>query len=192
MKKLQFLGDGLLGGLSGYGEMLAGLFFLERPESDIVLHSYTSEGMTFQEALRDAPIHVIGKAPDILFLALGYKDMEGEIDLHSVGESAFSLVKLLLQKTSANLYIANLCPELYSEETSTRARINTFNPILETLRSERIQILDVATPVSAFLAKHRLSPGEQRSIHANSNRLTVLGKLLFSRIVFSKLLPAWT
>jgi len=188
MKRLIFLGDGLSLGKSGYGELLHSHLILSAPQSSFEFSSFSDDEMTYEKAFTSVPVHVIGKAPVLVLLALGYNDILGGKPIESLKKSLVDTVNLILDKTQASIVLTNLCSAFFQGNSRLLDRCREFNQICgEVSNTERITQIDVDTPTTRFLDVHRLGKGEKRSLHMDGPRLTTLGVLLLSRIISEKI-----
>lgn len=176
MKKIIFWGDGILSGSAGYAGLLENHVFLHHPRAAVTLSIQGKEGATLIEALREAPLHAIGKDPDLLYLGFGHSDIAAGRFPDEIGQTLEDLVGLILQKTRARIAIPFLISSFFSEDEE-RDRCHSVNRILGSLAGSRVSLLDLETKVEDFLREHRESPGDQRALHLNSSRLTPLGQL---------------
>ena len=177
MKKIIFWGDGLLAGLHGYGELLENHVFLHHPRADVSMSVLGRDGATLADALREAPLHAIGKDPDLLYLAFGHSDLAAGREPEEVLRGFQDLTALLLQKSHARLCVAGLVPAFFPEG-SLRERCRTVNRGLrDAAAATRVSVIDLEAKVESFLREHRESPGDQRALHLDSGRLTPLGQL---------------
>lgn len=176
MKKIIFWGDGILSGSAGYAGLLENHVFLHHPRAAVTMSIQGKEGSTLSEALREAPLHAIGKDPDLLYLGFGHSDISAGRSPDEIGQTLEDLVGLILQKTRARIAIPYLISSFFSDDEE-RDRCHFVNRILKGLAGSRVSVLDLDAKVEAFLREHRESPGDQRALHLNSSRLTPLGQL---------------
>lgn len=176
MKKIIFWGDGILTGSAGYAGLLENHVFLHHPRAAVTLSIQGKEGSTLSEALREAPLHAIGKDPDLLYLGFGHSDVAAGRSPYEIGQTFQDLVSLILQKSRARLAISFLIPSFFSEDEE-RDRCHSVNRFLGSLADSRVSLLDLDAKVEDFLREHRESPGDQRALHLSSSRLTPLGQL---------------
>ncbi len=188
MKKLVFLGEELSFGKDGFGELLHSHLILSAPQFSFELSSFSDNEMTYEKAFTSVPVHVIGKAPDLVLLALGYNDLLSEKPVDSLKKSLLDTLNLILDKTRASIMVTNLCSAFFQGNTQLLDRCREFNQICgEVSNTERITGIDVDTPTIRFLDEHRLGKGEKRSLHIDGPHLTILGALLLSRIIAGKI-----
>jgi len=190
VKKIIFWGDPLLTGPAGYAELLGNHVFLHYPRADLSLAAIPAAPAsgdagvsTLSDALREAPLHAIGKDPDLLYLGFGDADLAAG---RAPGEAARllqDLVTLVLQKTHARIALTRVVPAFFPE--SLRDACQAFNRRLDSLAAPRVSILDLDGRVEAFLREHRESPGDQRALHVDTTRLTPLGQLLLAHHAFA-------
>jgi hypothetical protein len=179
VKKIILWGDGILSGPSGFGELLLNHIFLHHPRADVAVSTYGGEHAGLQDALRETPFHVIGKAPDLVVLGFGYADLAAGKEPEEIARLLGSAVSLVEQKTSARICLLSLVSSFFSEEED-RAKCHAVNLLLRSLPTARALVLDLETPVEAFLAEHKRSPGEKRALHLDNSRLTLLGRLFLA------------
>jgi hypothetical protein len=191
VKKIIFWGDGILSGPCGYAELLRNHVFLHHPRAFLSLPAILSstpassgEGITsasggsLAEALRDAPLHAIGKDPDLLYLGFGYADLKAGRSAEEILRHHRDLIALITQKTRAHLVLPLVITAFFSGEEGARAQI--VNQGFRMMASPRVTVLDLDREVEAFLAEHRESPGDQQALHFDSGRLTPLGQLFLA------------
>jgi hypothetical protein len=187
VKKLVFYGDGLLWPPEGYGEQLVDLLVFERPAETFQSFHPGEESLSLEKALKGAPLHLIGKAPDFIYLSIGAADLlQGHSPDSSLAELDH-LLRLLQQKTRAQIFFPSLCTPFFPEEI--RAQALAFNAGLPDLvRKAGANFLDLDFPACAFLDRHRQGKGEKRALHQGPLRLTSMGRVFFSQTAF-RLLP---
>lgn len=190
MKKIIFWGDGILSGPSGYAELLGNHVFLYHPQADLSLPvlaasanptidgAFPPSGGSLAEALREAPLHAIGKDPDLLYLGFGYADLDAGHSPVDIIRLYRELVALITQKSRTRLALPLLITAFFSGEDRLRAQ--TVNQGLLSMASPRLTLLDLDRVVEDFLIAHRESPGDQRALHFDTARLTPLGQLLLA------------
>lgn len=176
MKKIIFWGDGPLSGPGGYGELLENHVILHHPRTALSMSIQGGENTTLADALREAPLHAIGKDPDLLYLAFGHADIRAGRAAAEIIRSFRDLTDLILQKTHARLCLATLIAGFFAGD-GDRDRIRTVNAHLRGLRDPRIGLADLDGEVDAFLREHRQNEGDQHALHLDSARLTALGRL---------------
>jgi hypothetical protein len=189
VKKIIFWGDGILSGPSGYAELLGNHVFLHHPRADLslpvlpVATSTSGDGATLADALREAPLHAIGKDPDLLYLGFGYADLRAGRPAEEILRLHRELAALVTLKSRARLALPLLVSAFFSgEEERSRARI--VNQGIRSMASQRVFVVDLDHVVENFLSAHRESPGDQRALHLDCNRLTPLGQLLLAHHAF--------
>jgi hypothetical protein len=188
MKKLILIGDGLFQGTSGYKELLEAHLILAYPKFAWDIASFTKPDLTYEKLFDSLPMHVIGKAPEMVLFALGYNDILCGTSPDNIKKSLMDSLTLVLDKTQATVIIANCCSVFFKGNEQHFRRCMEFNQVChETLKSQRISIVDLDTATENFLNEHRAGKGEKRSLHHEGPRLTVLGALLVSRIVAEKM-----
>ena len=190
MKKLVLYGDGFLCPPGGYGESLIDLLVMRRPEAAFTASLPGEEGLTLETALhRDVPL-LVGKAPDFMHVCLGTVDMLRGVDPAEAFASLESLVQVLLQKTLARLAVATLC-EAFLPPDARPAAVE-FNLALPALLGDRLEIIDLNSPVNLFFERHRRGTGEKRSLYEGARdgappRLTSMGRVFLSHAAYGQL-----
>lgn len=186
MKKIIFWGDGILAGPHGFSELLLNHIFLHHPRADVATYQYIDE--TWQEAARNTPLHVIGKAPDLVVLGFGYSDLAAGRDPEEIAQTAKAAVTLMLQKTQSRVCLLSVVSSFFPEDAE-RERCHALNQALRASAGPRVDFVDLEGRVERFLAEHKLGAGEKRSLHLDSSRLTPLGRLFLAHHAFH--LIAW-
>jgi lysophospholipase L1-like esterase len=186
LKKIVFYGDGLLCNPDGYGEQIADLLTLRHPETAFQSFHYGETELTLQAARKDAALHVLGKAPDWVYLGLGHPDL-----LLSTSEATMlghldDLLKLILQKTRAHIVLASVCEAFLFEEAQKEAA-RSYNAKLSSLMDERVLFLDLNSRVNEFLIHHRRGSGEKRALHSSPLKLTSMGRVFLSHAALESL-----
>ena len=163
---------------------------MHHPRADLSLASIPATpapgdagSATLAEALREAPLHAIGKDPNLLYLGFGYADLQAG---RAPGESARllqELITLVLQKTHARVVLPLVVSGFFPE--GLRENCHAFNRSLKALAGQRVAVLDMEERVEDFLREHRESPGDQRALHVDSARLTPLGQLLLAHYAYA-------
>lgn len=193
VKKIIFWGDGILSGPSGYGELLENHVFLHHPRAAVSMSIQGRDGSTLAEALREAPLHAIGKDPDLLYLGFGHSDIAAGRTQGEIGRAFQDLIGLVLQKTRTRICLSGLIPGFFSEDEE-RLRCHAVNRTLLSLGGSpggpvgpgsRVAFLDLESKVEDFLREHRESPGDQRALHLDPSRLTPLGQLFLAHQAYS-------
>ena len=179
MKKIIFWGDGILAGPSGFAESLLNHIFLHHPRADVGTSLYGSEAETWQDAAKNTPFHVIGKAPDLVVLGFGYSDLAAGREPDAIARTAQGVVTLMLQKTGCRVCLLSVVSSFFAEEPE-RERCHALNRRLRELSGPRVEFIDLEGRVERFLAEHKLGAGEKRSLHLDSVRLTPLGRLFLA------------
>ena len=186
MKNLVFYGDGLLCPPDGYGEAIVDLLVARNPAIAIQSFNPGENGLTLEAALKSTPLHLLGKAPDWVYLGLGHPDLLQSRDPKSMRETLESLLQLILLKTRARIAVTSVLEDFLPED-SQREKARMFNASLSTLTGERVLFLDLNTNVHEFLEKHRQGPGEKRALHALPLQLTSLGRIFLSQLALKNL-----
>jgi len=186
MKNLVFYGDGLLCPPEGYSEQVVDRLVLRHPEAAFQSYHPGEQNLTLEAALKGAPFHVIGKAPDVVFLGIGNADL-----LHSAEPAAMhagleALLQLIQQKTRAHLAFTSVC-EAFLPEESQREKARVYNAGLSALAGERAILLDLNGHVNAFLERHRQGAGEKRALHVLPLQLTSMGRIFLSHMAVENL-----
>ncbi|MFC1585090.1 SGNH/GDSL hydrolase family protein [Fibrobacterota bacterium] len=188
MKKLIFIGDDLSLGKNGYGELVRSHLLLLEPGSENEVIFFSDNEMTYEKAFSQLPLHVIGKAPEVVVLALGHHDLVIRGSLEDMVNPLTETINLILDKTQASVLVVNLCSPFFVGNEQVYARCKDFNRVCaEISNNNRVCQVDIDTPAEEFLSEHRLSKGEKMSLHAEGPRLTILGALLISRTVAEKI-----
>ncbi|MDB5051111.1 MAG: hypothetical protein JWO30_4182 [Fibrobacteres bacterium] len=183
MKKIIFWGDGILAGPSGFAELLSNHIFLHHPRADVSTSLYGGETATWQDAVKETPLHVIGKAPVLVVLGFGYTDLTAGRTPDEIAQSAQGVVTLMLQKTQSRICLLSAVSSFFSEEAD-RERCHALNRRLRDLSGPRVSLVDLEGRVEWFLAEHKQGPGEKHSLHLDRNRLTPLGRLFMAHHAF--------
>lgn len=184
MKKIIFWGDGLLVGTTGYAELLAHHIFLHHPQANVstsIIHGATPA--TWRDVLRDAPLHVIGKAPDLVILGLGGADLSLEKSPEEIAHHAQAALNLMLQKTQCKVVLLSVVSSFFAEDAQREA-CHSLNHRLRELAVDRITWVDLESQVEIFLNQHRQGLGEKHSLHLDPARLTPFGRLFLAHHAF--------
>jgi hypothetical protein len=187
MKKIIFWGDGILSGNGGFGELLANHLFLHHPRADVSTSFYGGETANWRDAVVQTPLHVIGKAPDLVVLGFGYTDLAAEGVPEEIAHAAQSVINMMLQKSHARICLLSVVSSFFSE-AAERVRCHALNSRLRDLAGPRVQAVDLEGRVEWFFGEHMQAPGEKHSLHLDSNRLTPLGRLFLAHHAF-QLIP---
>lgn len=183
MKKIIFWGDGILSGNDGYGELLSNHLFLHHPRADVSTSFYGGETATWPDAVAQTPLHVIGKAPDLVVLGFGYTDLAAGGSPEDIAQSAQSVINMMLQKTHARICLLSVVSSFFSGD-GERERCHALNQRLKDLTGPRVQTVDLEGRVEWFFGEHMQGPGEKHSLHFDTNRLTPLGRLFLAHHAF--------
>ena len=183
MKKIIYWGDGILSGPAGYAELLIDYVFLNHPRADVANSIYGGERATLQAAMRETPLHAIGRALDLIILGFGYTDLSASKPPGEIAQMVQSVTNLMLQKTQAHVCLPNLASSFFAEDRE-KAACSAVNGMLAGQASSRVTVLDLESRVEDFLEAHRQGPGEKRSLHLDSHRLTLLGRLFLAHHAF--------
>ena len=183
MKKIIFWGDGVLAGPSGYAEILSDLIFLNHPGAQVITFAYGGEN-PLQSAQSEAPLHVIGKAPDLVVLGFGHNDLLAGATPEDIGKTLLSLVELLLQKTHADICLSNLISSFFPE-AAEKQKCAYFNKILQDIDKERVKTLDLEQEMMRFLKVYQRGGGEKRSLHQGNGKLTLFGRLFLAQSAYA-------
>lgn len=188
MKKIIFWGDAMLTGPAGYAELLGDHVFLHHPRAELSLSvvpaTVGSDGSTLADALREAPLHAIGRDPDLLYLGFGPADLKAGKASEEILRKLRDLADLVLHKTHAHLVLPLLSSNFFLDEED-RVRAQAVNAGLAAMAGTRVAIVDLESPVEAFLQAHLESEGDQRALHQDSSRLTSLGQLLLAHHAYA-------
>jgi hypothetical protein len=183
VKKIIFWGDGILAGPSGFAELLSNHIFLHHPRADVKTFFYGGDLANWQDVVKDAPLHAIGKAPDLVILGFGYTDLAAGRTPEEISQMAHGVVTLLLQKTQSRVCLLSTVSSFFPEETD-RERCHALNRRLRDLSGPRVSLVDLEGRVEWFFSEHREGPGEKHSLHLDRNRLTPLGRLFMAHHAF--------
>ncbi len=186
MKNLVFYGDGLLCPPEGYGEDIVDLLVMQHPETAVQSFHPGEKALTLEAGFKGAPFHVVGKAPDWVYLGLGLADLLHSADPKIMRETLESLLQLILQKTRAQIAFTSVC-EAFLPEESQREQAKIYNASLSSLSGERTFFVDLNTSVNQFLEKHRQGPGEKRALHLLPLQLTSMGRVFMSHTALKNL-----
>jgi hypothetical protein len=188
VKKIIFWGDAMLTGPAGYAELLGDHLYLHHPRAEISLSvvpaSAAGDGSTLAEALREAPLHAIGRDPDLLYLGFGPADLKAGKSPEEMLRILRDLVALVLQKTRAHLALPLLVSCIFPDRED-RERVRAVNAGLAGLAGSRVALVDLESKVEAFLRAHLESEGDQRALHLDTGRLTPMGQLLLAHHAFA-------
>ncbi len=188
MKKIIFWGDGILAGPSGFAELLSNHIFLHHPRADVSTSLYGGESSAWHDAVKETPLHVIGKAPDLVVLGFGYTDLAAGKTPDEIAQMASGVVTLMLQKTQARICLLSTVSSFLVEDAE-RERCHGLNRHIRDLSGPRVNLVDLEGRVEWFYGEHRQGPGEKHSLHLDRNRLTPLGRLFMAHHAFH--LIAW-
>ena len=188
MKKIIFWGDGILSGPAGYAGLLENHVFLHHPRAAVSMSIQGKEGITLAEALREAPLHAIGKDPDLLYLGFGHSDIAAGRMPVEIAQPFQDLIGLVLQKSRARIVLSYLISSFFSEDEE-RERCHEVNRLLKGFTRSRVSVLDLESKVEEFLREHRESPGDQQALHLSSSRLRPMGQLHLAHHAYS--LMSW-
>ena len=144
------------------------------------------ESLSLETAEKQAAFHVIGKAPDLIFLGMGHTDLLAGKSSDAMRIAFASLLDLLQAKTQAHIAFASICEAFFPEENQ-RETARTFNTTLSAFAGPRTRFLDLNSPVNTFLDQHRQGKGEKRALHLSPTRLTSMGRVLLAEILFQQL-----
>jgi hypothetical protein len=183
VKKIIFWGDGLLAGTTGYADLLAHHLFLHHPKADVSTSIYGGGPVAWQAVVRDTPLHVIGKAPDLVILGFGSTDLAAGVSAENMAQQAQTALTLMLQKTQSRICLLSLISSFLPSEQE-REFCHKANLGLRELAGDRVSWIDLDTRVERFLTQHRQSAGEKHSLHLDRERLTPLGKLFLAHHAF--------
>jgi hypothetical protein len=184
LHKLIFIGDTLFQGQSGYQELLISQLVLFDPRSALDVLTFPGPGAAFHEILKQAPMHIIGKSPDLVLIAAGYSDVMGESALLEIKERLDSVFNLLKDKTNAEILSVNLCTAFFKGDPIRLARCEFINAILGCYQGfSRYRLVDADAQAAKFLEAHHSSTGMKVALHKEGPVLTGLGALLLARLV---------
>lgn len=183
MKKIIFWGDGILAGPSGFAELLSNHIFLHHPRADVFTSLYGGEQAGWNDAARETPLHVIGKAPDLVILGFGYTDLAAGRSADDIALAAQGVVNLMLQKTQSRICLLSMVSSFFAEEADREA-CRALNRRYAMDADARVSLVDLDSKVEWFFREHRQGPGEKHSLHLDRNRLTPLGRLFLAHHAF--------
>ncbi|MDB5102515.1 MAG: hypothetical protein JWP91_204 [Fibrobacteres bacterium] len=183
MKKIIFWGDGILAGPSGFAELLSNHIFLHHPRADVSTSVYGGETTIWQDVAKDTALHVIGKAPELVVLGLGYTDLAAARTPDEIAHIAGGVVTLILQKTQAKIRLLSTVSSFLVDEAE-RERCHALNRQMRDLSGPRVSLIDLESKAEWFYGEHRQGPGEKHSLHLDRNRLTPLGRLFMAHHAF--------
>ena len=183
MKKIIIWGDGILAGPSGFAELLSNHIFLHHPRADVSTSLYGGETASWQSAVKETPLHVIGKAPDLVVLGFGYTDLAAGHTAMDIVQMASGMITLMLQKTQARICLLTTVSSFLPDEPE-RERCRVLNRHMRELTGPRVTLVDLEGRVEWFHSEHRQGPGEKHSLHLDRNRLTPLGRLFMAHHAF--------
>lgn len=187
MKNLVFYGDGLLCPPEGYGEQIVDLLVLRHPELPFQSFHPGDQNLTLEAALKGAPMSVIGKAPDFVFLGMGNADvLHSSASPETLLKSLESMLHMILQKTRAHIAFTSVC-EAFLPEEPQRLAARAYNFALPPLAGDRVHFLDLNQQVNSFLEKHRKGSGEKRALHSHPLGLTSMGRVFLSHVASENL-----
>ncbi len=183
MKKIIFWGDGILSGPSGFAELLVNHLFLHHPRADVSTSLYGGETEGWQDAVKNTPLHVIGKAPDLVVLGFGYSDLGAGRTPDEIALAAQGVITLMLGKTQSRVCLLALISSFFPEGED-RERCHALNRRMRELIGPRVELVDIDSRVERFLAEHKQGVGEKRALYLDRNRLTPLGRLFLAHHAF--------
>ena len=183
MKKIIFWGDGILSGPSGFAELLLNHIFLHHPRADVKPFTYGGETEGWGDAVKNTPLHVIGKAPDLVVFGFGYTDLAAGRTPEDIAQQAQGVVTLVLQKTESRICLLSLVSSFFPDGPE-REQAQALNRRLRDLSGAKVDFVDLEGRVERFLAEHKQGAGEKRSLHLDRNRLTPLGRLFLAHHAF--------
>ena len=144
------------------------------------------QNLTLEAALRGAPLHVIGKAPDFVYLALGHADLLQSSQPDSMMKNLEDILQMILLKTRTRIAFTSIC-EAFLPEESQRESARAYNAKLPALAGDRLLFLDLNAHVASFLERHRRGTGEKRALHSQPLRLTSMGRVFLSHAALENL-----
>jgi hypothetical protein len=184
LHKLIFIGDTLFQGQSGYQELLISQLVLYDPRSALNVLTFPGPGAAFHQILEQAPLHIIGKSPDLVLIAAGYSDVMGASDLSEIKVSLDAIFHLLKDKTNAEIFLVNLCTAFFKGDSIRLARCEYINAILGCYKGfSGYRLVDADSQAAKFLEAHYSSAGMKMALHKEGPVLTSLGALLLARLV---------
>lgn len=186
MKNLVFYGDGLLCPPDGYGENVVDLLVSQNPGAAVQSFHRGETTLTLEAALKGAALHVLGKAPDWVYLGLGTPDFLQSRNPERTRETLDSLLQLILLKTKAKIAFTSVC-EAFLPEENQRESARIYNASLPALVNERVLLIDLNSNVHSFLEKHRQGSGEKRALHVLPLQLTSMGRIFLSHVALKNL-----
>jgi len=187
MIKIVSFGDRLFHSPSGYGSLLHPQLICADPSAPLDIHSFSSEGLTYGDVLGQIPMHVIGKAPNQVFLGLGYHDIS-KLSVEAIEETLSSVISLIKDKTQSEILLANLCTVFFEGDENIQRKCIDYNQICAELCEKfGLHLVDFDTETSEFLKVHISGEGQKLSLHTEGPNLTVIGALFLSRIASNRI-----
>lgn len=178
----------MLTGPAGYAELLGDHLYLHHPRAELSLSvvpaSAGGDGSTLAEAFREAPLHAIGRDPDLLYLGFGPADLKAGKPPEDILRSLRDLAALVLQKTHTHLVVP-LLVSCFFPDNEDRARVRAVNAGLADMAGSKVAVVDLESKVEGFLRAHLESEGDQRALHLDTGRLTPLGQLLLAHHAYA-------
>jgi hypothetical protein len=182
MKKIIFWGDGILAGASGFAELLSNHILVHHPKADVKTFVYGGDATVWQDVAKETPLHVIGKAPELVVLGLGYADLAAGRSPEEITQAASGVITLMLQKTQARICLLSTVSGFLVGDG--RESCNVLNGRMRELTSPRVDWIDLESPVAWFFSEHSQGAGEKHSLHLDASRLTALGRLFMAHHAF--------
>ncbi len=183
MNKIILFGDGILAGPQGFGEVLLDFLFLHHPRAPVSSSIYGDKDTDYARVLRECPLHIIGKTPQLVVLALGKADIHSSKPVPAILEEIRHIISMVETKTKARLYIANVCSPLFAGEDAW-GKAEQLNRGLAEVAISRGGFIDLHGCAETFLDEHRQGPGEKHSLHSQDHALTSLGRLVLADFAY--------
>ena len=177
----------MLAGPAGFGELLISHIFLHHPRAGVEAFIYGGENASLTQALPETPLHVIGKAPDLVVFGFGYTDLAFGKDSTEVASLLEQTLSLIILKTAARICIPFLVPGFFPGEPE-RVKCGDINRTVRGMASQRVVPLDLESAAQAFVDEHIHGSGEKHALHLDYARLTPLGRLFLAHHAY-RLIP---
>ena len=185
MKRIIFWGDGILAGPSGFAELLSNHILVHHPRADVKTYLYGVEATLWQDVAKETPLHVIGKAPELVVLGLGYADLAAGRSPEEIAQAASGVITLMLQKTQARIcLLSTVSGFLVGDAREICQSLNRRMRELSESVGARVDWIDLESPVAWFFNEHSQGAGEKHSLHLDASRLTALGRLFMAHHAF--------
>lgn len=191
--RITFATDGMFEGPVAVAELAASELLLENPTVNLDWHVYSDVGMTYGDLCALAPRHLIGRAPHILVLMLGYNDVFSKAPMNGVLGSARELMQLILDKTRAQVFISNLCTLVFQARGVDAHRCRIFNAGLAqqvVQCDKRVHLVDMEGYLLNWQGERRRLGGAALSLVNAVPRWTTIGSLVCTRALVPQIAEA--